>query len=158
MVYVIDLLSPGDAQTAIAQARRVLRPQGLLCAASLAPGQTPAARLVSRTWTRLWTQAPALVGGCRPISLGPLLDGWDIQHRALVATWGLTSEIVVARPPGSRPPGTPSLGPAAASGRRLSSGDYCGGVLLRPGTLTRVPHCGRVESVERRVTREQPWR
>jgi len=27
-------------------------------------------------------------------------------------------------------PGTPSPGPAAASGRRLSSGDYCGGVLL----------------------------
>ena len=100
MVYVIDLLSPGDAQTAITQARRVLRSQGLLCAASLAPGQTPAARLVSRTWTRLWTQAPALVGGCRPISLAPLLDGWDIQHRVLVATWGLTSEIVVARPPG----------------------------------------------------------
>jgi ubiquinone/menaquinone biosynthesis C-methylase UbiE len=99
VIYVIDLLSRDDAQTVIAQARRMLRPRGLLCAASLAPGQTPAARLVSRTWTRLWTQAPALVGGCRPVSLGPLLDGWDIQHRALVATWGLTTEIIVARPP-----------------------------------------------------------
>jgi ubiquinone/menaquinone biosynthesis C-methylase UbiE len=101
-VYVLDLLCPGDARTALAQARRVLRPHGLLCAASLAPGQTPAAWLVSRTWTRLWTLAPALLGGCRPISLAPLLDGWDIQRRVLVASWGLTTEVVIARPPGQR--------------------------------------------------------
>ena len=47
-------------------------------------------------------------------------------------------------------PAEPSL---PAGGRRVSSGDYCGGVLLRAGTFTRVPHCGRVVSVEHCVTR-----
>ncbi|HEY1819583.1 MAG TPA: AAA family ATPase [Trebonia sp.] len=41
---------------------------------------------------------------------------------------------------------------------RLSSGDYCGGDLLRPGTLTRVRHCERVGSVDHHVHKEQSWR
>jgi ubiquinone/menaquinone biosynthesis C-methylase UbiE len=94
--YVFDLLSHHDASTALAEARRLLRPGGLLCAVSLAPGQTPTARLVSRAWTGLWSRAPGLVGGCRPISLQPLLDGWHIEQRRLVTAWGLTSEVVVA--------------------------------------------------------------
>jgi SAM-dependent methyltransferase len=97
-VYVLDLLSPRDARAVIAQARRLLRPGGLLCAVSLAPGQTPAARLISRTWTRLWTRAPGLVGGCRPTRLEPLLDGWHITHLGLVTAWALTSEVIVATP------------------------------------------------------------
>ena len=63
-VYVLDLLGPGDAGAVIAQARRLLRLGGLLCAVSLAPGQTPAARLISQTWTGIWSRAPGLVGGC----------------------------------------------------------------------------------------------
>ena len=97
-VYVFDLLSPCDAGAVIAQARRLLRPGGLLCAVSLAPGQAPAARLISRTWTRLWTRAPGLVGGCRPTRLEPLLDGWHITHHGLVTAWALTSEVIVASP------------------------------------------------------------
>ena len=97
-VYVFDLLSPRDARAAIAQAQRLLQPGGLLCAVSLAPGQTPLARLISRTWTRLWTRAPGLVGGCRPTRLEPLLDSWHITHRSLVTTWALTSEVIVATP------------------------------------------------------------
>ncbi len=106
-VYVFDLLGPGDAGTVIAQARRLLRPGGLLCAVSLAPGQAPAARLISQTWTGIWSRAPGLVGGCRPIRLEPLLDGWHITYRALVTAWALTSEVIVAAPgqPASRPDG-----------------------------------------------------
>ena len=97
-VYVFDLLGPGDAAAVIAQARRLLRPGGLLCAVSLAPGQDPAARLISQAWTGIWSRAPGLVGGCRPIRLEPLLDGWHITHRAMVTAWALTSEIIVATP------------------------------------------------------------
>jgi ubiquinone/menaquinone biosynthesis C-methylase UbiE len=97
-VYVFDLLSPQAASTALAEARRLLRPGGLLCLASLAPGQTPTARLISQTWTSLWSRAPGLVGGCRPVSLKPLLDGWHIQNRTPVTAWGLTSEIIIATP------------------------------------------------------------
>ncbi|MGE5292098.1 MAG: class I SAM-dependent methyltransferase [Micromonosporaceae bacterium] len=96
-VYVLDLLSPADAWDVVAEARRVLRPGGLLCAVSLAPGVTPGTRLISRAWAAVGSRAPRLVGGCRPITLGPLLDGWDIEHRGLVSSWGLTSEVVIAR-------------------------------------------------------------
>ncbi len=97
-IYVFDLLSPSDARAVIAQAQRLLQPGGLLCAVSLAHGQTPPATLISRTWTRLWTRAPGLVGGCRPTRLEPLLDGWHITHRSLLTTWALTSEIIIATP------------------------------------------------------------
>jgi len=39
----------------------------------------------------------------------------------------------------------------------LSSGDYCGGDLLRLGTLTRTGRCGRVVSVDHRGRKEHPW-
>lgn len=110
-VYVLDLLAPGDATAVIAQARRLLRPGGLLCAVSLAPGQAPAARLVSQAWTGIWSRAPGLVGGCRPIRLEPLLDGWHITHRALVTAWALTSEVIIATPrEPADPPETPHPG------------------------------------------------
>jgi ubiquinone/menaquinone biosynthesis C-methylase UbiE len=97
-VYVLDLLSSKDARAALAEARRLLRPGGLLCLASLAPGHTPTARLISQAWTRLWSHAPGLVGGCRPVAVEPLLHGWHIQQRTPITTWGLTSEIVIATP------------------------------------------------------------
>ena len=124
-VYVFDLLGPGDAGAVIAQARRLLRPGGLLCAVSLAPGQAPAARLVSQTWTGIWSRAPGLVGGCRPIRLEPLLDGWHITHRALVTAWALTSEVIVAAAPGQPPPRRKRLipGAPAGSGHRRPRGD-----------------------------------
>ena len=110
-VYVLDLLAPGDATAVIAQARRLLRPGGLLCAVSLAPGQAPAARLVSQAWTGIWSRAPGLVGGCRPIRLEPLLDGWHITHRALVTAWALASEVIIATPrEPADPPETPHPG------------------------------------------------
>lgn len=95
-VYVLDLLDDAQAAILIAQARRVLRPGGLLGVVSLAHGAGTPARLVSGAWTALWTRAPALTGGCRPISLTPLLDGWRIEHRAQITAWALTSEVVVA--------------------------------------------------------------
>ncbi len=95
-VYVFDLLSAQEARAAVAEASRLLRPGGLLCAVSLAPGTTPVTRLVSRAWAAVWRRAPGLVGGCRPISLRPFLGGWHVEHHALVSAWGLTSEVVIA--------------------------------------------------------------
>jgi SAM-dependent methyltransferase len=95
-VYVLDLLGPRQAAGLIAQAQRLLRPGGLLGVVSLAPGPAMPARLVSRAWTAVWSRAPALTGGCRPITVQPLLDGWRIEHRALISAWALTSEVVVA--------------------------------------------------------------
>lgn len=95
-VYVLDLLAPGQAAALIAEARRMLRPGGLLGVVSLTHGTSAPARLVSAAWAAVWSRAPGLTGGCRPITVLPLLDGWHIEHRALVSAWALTSEVVVA--------------------------------------------------------------
>jgi ubiquinone/menaquinone biosynthesis C-methylase UbiE len=46
--YVFDLLGPDEARSALAEARRVLAPGGLLCATGLTPGARGLARFVSR--------------------------------------------------------------------------------------------------------------
>ena len=97
--YVLDLLSPADAATFVAEARRVLRSGGVLALASLAPGHTPPARLVTRLWRALWSLNPALLGGCRPLDLGGLLDAgeWDVTAHFPVTDWFLSSDVLVAR-------------------------------------------------------------
>ncbi|MGE5285891.1 MAG: class I SAM-dependent methyltransferase [Micromonosporaceae bacterium] len=95
-VYVLDLLGPSEAQAMVAEAGRLLQGGGLLGIVSLASGTTTPTWLVSRAWTALWSRAPALTGGCRPITVLPLLDGWHIEHHTQVSAWALTSEIVIA--------------------------------------------------------------
>ena len=98
--YVLDLLSPADAASFVAEARRVLRPGGLLALASLAPGRTASARLVTRLWQAVWNLNPALLGGCRPLQLSTLLDParWDTLAGSTVTDWFLSSDVLVARP------------------------------------------------------------
>ncbi len=95
-VYLLDLLAPDHAAAMLAEARRVLAHGGLLCTASLTPGATAATRLVSAAWAAAWSRAPWLTGGCRPVTVAPLLDGWHIEHRAQVSAWGFAAEVVIA--------------------------------------------------------------
>ncbi len=97
--YVFDLLGTGDAQALLAEAHRLLAPDGLLCAVSLTPGPTPISGLVSAAWGAIATRRPALVGGCRPIELTALLDPsrWIVTHDEVVTSWGVPSEVLVAR-------------------------------------------------------------
>jgi hypothetical protein len=37
-----------------------------------------------------------LTGGCRPVTVLPVLDGWRVGHRSLVTAWALASEVVIA--------------------------------------------------------------
>ncbi len=96
--YVLDLLGPADAQAFLAEAHRVLRPGGLLALASLAPGRTAPARFVTALWQALWRLNPALLGGCRPLTLAGLLDrdDWEVQTDLAVTDWFLSSEVLVA--------------------------------------------------------------
>src|SRR5665647_2272593 len=73
--YVLDLLSPEDTESLLSEARRVLRPGGLLCLAGLTVGTTPSARLLTSLWRRAWRVRPWLVGGCRPVAVAELLTG-----------------------------------------------------------------------------------
>jgi ubiquinone/menaquinone biosynthesis C-methylase UbiE len=97
--YVLDLLSPADGAAFIAEARRALRPGGALVLASLSPGQTAPARVVTRLWQIVWAVNPAVLGGCRPLFLGGLLDpgSWDIVAHFPVTDWFLSSDVLVAR-------------------------------------------------------------
>ena len=97
--YVLDLLSPADAAAFVREARRVLRPGGLLALASLAPGRTAPARLVTALWQAIWRLNPALLGGCRPLTLRGLLDPdeWSLRSGFTVTDWFLSSEVLVAQ-------------------------------------------------------------
>ena len=96
--YVLDLLSPADGAAFVAEARRVLRPGGRLALASLSPGRTVPARLVTRLWQAVWNLNPALLGGCRPIRLGGLLDPeqWAVVAAFPVTDVFLSSDVLVA--------------------------------------------------------------
>ncbi|MEM1056437.1 MAG: class I SAM-dependent methyltransferase [Bacteroidota bacterium] len=97
--YVFDLLSDEDARRSTAATHRALVPGGLLCLAGLAPGHTPLSRIASAGWSAVWSLAPKVVGGCRPISLAPLVAGpeWEIVVHERVAPWGIPSEALIAR-------------------------------------------------------------
>ncbi len=100
-VYVVDLLSVGLAADLLAEADRLLADDGRLCLVSLTAGRTAASRALCAAWTRVWNLSPALVGGCRPVDLLPLLEGrWRAGHVATVTAWAVTSQVVVATRPG----------------------------------------------------------
>jgi len=96
--YVFDLLSPEGTVASLAEARRVLAPGGLLCAAGLTDGEGGVAAFVSRAWSAVWARWPAVVGGCRPVRLTDGLDPvqWEVRLRRSVVAWGITSEAVIA--------------------------------------------------------------
>lgn len=96
-VYVLDLLPAELAEALLAEAARLLTSDGRLCLVSLTEGQTPASKTVCAMWNRVWQHASALVGGCRPIDLLPLVQSrWRIDHMATITTWAVTSQVVIA--------------------------------------------------------------
>lgn len=97
--YVFDLLSEEDQRASMVAAHRALVPGGLLLLAGLAPGHTALSRGVAAGWRAVWQLAPRLVGGCRPVSLRPLVEGpdWEVVGHEEVAPWGVPSEALVAR-------------------------------------------------------------
>jgi len=97
--YVLDLLPPEDIAVLLAEAHRVLTPDGRLCLVSLTHGVTLITRIVSSAWARLHRWQPALVGGCRPIELAGFLTErkWKIEYQNVVSSFGIPSEVLVGR-------------------------------------------------------------
>jgi SAM-dependent methyltransferase len=101
--FVFDLLDEAYARAVLDDLRRILAPDGRLCLAGLTFGERPVERGLCRAWTGLWRIAPALVGGCRPISVSALLDhGWTVEHHSHVHRLGLVMEVVIAAPDAGR--------------------------------------------------------
>jgi hypothetical protein len=65
---------------------------------SLTDGERGMARAVSGFWRLVFSIAPRLVGGCRPIRLRDWVasDLWRIDYRRVVTIFGISSEVVVA--------------------------------------------------------------
>jgi len=121
--YVLDLLSNQDISSTLAQAWKVLRPGGLLCltgltygttllsrwvvASWLANGTTLLSRWVVASWLAIHSLRPSLVGGCRPISLTDFLGpaSWKVLYSTTVVSWGVPSEVLIARPRAHSQPG-----------------------------------------------------
>jgi ubiquinone/menaquinone biosynthesis C-methylase UbiE len=96
--YVLDLLSAADTAQLLAEAYRLLVPEGRLCLVSLTRGSIPLARLATWTWTRIHTLEPRLVGGCRPVELLNYLSRkhWRLDYARVITRFGIPSEVVVA--------------------------------------------------------------
>lgn len=103
--YVFDLLPALVQRQCLAEAARVLRPDGLLCLCGITPGITASSRLVMGVWQWLFARNARLVGGCRPARAAEYLsaDAWQTRYRTVVTAWGVASEVVIATP---RPPTT----------------------------------------------------
>lgn len=97
--YVLDLLSVPAINHVLSEARRLLRPNGKLCVVISTEGFTPVSRAFASIWKRIYAFNPRLVGGCRPLRVSKFLDeaDWKIEHIQVVCSWGICSEIVVAR-------------------------------------------------------------
>jgi ubiquinone/menaquinone biosynthesis C-methylase UbiE len=96
--YVLDLLSESDIRAVIGEARRMLRPGGLLCLASLSAPHGPFSGALMAVWSALHARSPALTGGCRPIDLLSFVnDGeWKLRHHGAFTPLGIPSETIVA--------------------------------------------------------------
>lgn len=96
--YVLDLLTLEDIQTVLQEAWRVLLAGGLLGLTSLTHGFTSISRIVESVWMAIHAIRPALVGGCRAISLSELVTEprWRIRYHEKFNSYGVPSEVLVA--------------------------------------------------------------
>jgi len=98
--YVLDLLSEMDIEAFLREAHRVLNNEGKLCLVSLTKGTTFLSRAVSAVWDGIFRLRPALVGGCRPISLTRHIDPthWELEYQNVVIAFGVPSEVLIVHP------------------------------------------------------------
>lgn len=96
--YVFDLLSEEEIRVTLREARRMLRPGGLLCLAGLSTGVGPLSRAVAGVWGWIQAHRPSVVGGCRPIDVTSFVRGsdWNIRFHQKVVAFAITSEALVA--------------------------------------------------------------
>ncbi len=97
--YVFDLLEFEDMRKILEEAQRILSDGGLLGLVSLTHGFTFASRVLETIWMLIYAIRPALVGGCRPISLSELVaePNWRILYAGKFSAFGVPSEVLVSK-------------------------------------------------------------
>jgi ubiquinone/menaquinone biosynthesis C-methylase UbiE len=95
--YMFDLLPQQDFLTVLEEFKRVLRPGGRLAMVNMTQGE----RWYNGIWERVYRINPALLGGCRGVSLLPQLEacGFVQTRREYVSQSTFPSEIVCAVAP-----------------------------------------------------------
>ncbi len=90
--YMFDLLPQQDFLTVLEEFKRVLRPGGRLAMVNMAKGE----RWYNGIWERIYRISPALLGGCRSVSLLPQLEacGFGQIRREYMSQMTFPSEIV----------------------------------------------------------------
>jgi ubiquinone/menaquinone biosynthesis C-methylase UbiE len=90
--YMFDLLPQKDFPVLLAEFKRVLRPGGRLVIVGMTEGE----RWFNGLWERIYRFNPALLGGCRGVSLSPYLEagGFKRTRREYLSQMTFPSEIV----------------------------------------------------------------
>ncbi len=90
--YMFDLLPERDFPVVLAEFRRVLRPGGRLAMVNMAHGE----RWYNGLWPRVYRINPALLGGCRGVSLLAALSaaGFVNTRREYLSQMTFPSEVV----------------------------------------------------------------
>lgn len=92
--YMFDLLPERDFPRVLAEFQRVLRPGGRLAMVNMTKGE----RWYNGIWERIYRINPALLGGCRGVSLMEYLEesGFTALRRQYVSQMTFPSEVVYA--------------------------------------------------------------
>lgn len=92
--YMFDLLPESDFPRVLGEFQRVLRPGGRLAMVNMTNGE----RWYNGLWERVYRVKPALLGGCRGVSLLEYLNesGFTALHREYVSQMTFPSEVVYA--------------------------------------------------------------
>lgn len=90
--YLFDLIPEQDFVTVVGEFKRVLRPGGRLAMVNMTNGK----RWYNGIWSRIYQMNPALLGGCRPVSLLPVLRQCGFRHttREYISQFTFPSEVV----------------------------------------------------------------
>jgi len=90
--YMFDLLPQQDFLAVLDEFKRVLRPGGRLAMVNMTSGE----RWYNGIWERIYRANPALLGGCRGVSLLPQLEacGFGKTRREYTSQMTFPSEIV----------------------------------------------------------------
>eukprot|EP00240_Pyramimonas_obovata_P012563 CAMPEP_0118956844 /NCGR_PEP_ID=MMETSP1169-20130426/61791_1 /TAXON_ID=36882 /ORGANISM="Pyramimonas obovata, Strain CCMP722" /LENGTH=254 /DNA_ID=CAMNT_0006904893 /DNA_START=673 /DNA_END=1437 /DNA_ORIENTATION=- len=104
--YVLDLLSEEDVLEVLEEARRLLRPEGLLCVCGITYGTNVSSRLAAALWDGIFWWNKEIVGGCRPQRLAPYLEeaGFEVREQRIIQgdqrsfVGCMNNEVVVATP------------------------------------------------------------
>ena len=107
--YVLDLLGEEEIRAILEWAAEEVA-AGKLCLAGLTAGNGVVSRVVMSCWAMAFRLAPLRVGGCRPMRIAERLDAacWKIELEEVVVSWGIASEVLVARRVGPAEPPIPT--------------------------------------------------